>query len=161
MPTPNDAREDEPLDPRLAALLAALPRTAAPPTAQWGAIERRLAARPVAWRRAVMRVALAASVALLVGVLIPRADAPEPPSRRARAPSAAEAFEAALSGRTDLDQPTIDALRRNMAVIDSAVADSRRALAAAPEDQEITAVVQFAEAQRQALLAQLARLQES
>lgn len=71
------------------------------------------------------------------------------------------AFEAALAARTDLDAATIAALRRNMAVIDSAVADSRRALDAAPADPELGALVQFGEAQRRALLAQLARLQES
>lgn len=71
------------------------------------------------------------------------------------------AFEAALAARTDLDAATIAALRRNMAVIDSAVADSRRALRAAPTDPELGALVQFGESQRRALLAQLARLQES
>ena len=73
----------------------------------------------------------------------------------------AAALDRALAARTDLDEATVAALRRNMAVIDSALADSRRALARNPGDRDVDALVRFAESQRRELLAQLQRLHPS
>lgn len=157
---------DETRDPSLDPLLRSLPTSIEPPRDLWPDIERRLPPR----RRAVPRwLPLAAALALLLlggGLLrrLARERAPEPTPVATAAPGAAaeSALLASLEGGAgSLAPETIATLRRNLAVIDSALAESRRALAADPGNGDVQALFRLVQRQRTALLQQAARLPRS
>jgi hypothetical protein len=157
---------DETRDPALDPLLRSLPPGIEPPRDLWPGIERRLAPR----RRVLPRwlpLAAALALVLLGGSVVRRllrVPVPEPTPVAATAPS--DAAEAALlasleGGTTSLAPETIATLRRNLAIIDTALAESRRALAADPGDGDVQALVQFVQRQRTSLIQQAARLPRS
>jgi hypothetical protein len=72
------------------------------------------------------------------------------------------ALLASLEGDAgSLAPETIATLRRNLAIIDSALAESRRALAADPGNGDVQALFRLVQRQRTTLLQQAARLPRS
>jgi hypothetical protein len=157
---------DETRDPSLDPLVRALPTSIEPPRDLWPEIERRLPPR----RRGLPRwLPLAAALVLLLlgsGLLrrLARESAPDPAPVATAAP--AEEAEASLLASLEGDASplapeTIATLRRNLAIIDSALAESRRALAADPGNGDVQALLRVVQRQRSALLQQAARLPRS
>lgn len=157
---------DETRDPSLDPLVRGLPASIEPPRDLWPGIERRLPPR----RRGLPRwLPLAAALALLLlgsGLLrrLTREAAPEP-TAVANAIPGAEAEGALLASLERdlgaLSPETVATLRRNLAIIDSALAESRRALAADPGNDDVEALFRVVQRQRTALLQQAARLPRS
>ena len=154
---------DGPRDPALDPLVRELPASIEPPRDLWPGIERRLAPR----RRGLPRwLPLAAALALLLlgGTVLQRlsnAPAPEPIPVAAVDPTvgAESALLASLEHDPgSLSPETIATLRRNLAIIDSALAESRRALAADPGNGDMRALLRLVQRQRTTLLQQAARL---
>jgi hypothetical protein len=157
---------DETRDPLLDPLVRSLPTSIEPPRDLWPGIERRLPPR----RRGLPRwLPLAAALALLLlggGLLrrLARDAAPEPipMATTASGVDAEAALLASLEGAaSELAPETIATLRRNLAIIDSALAESRRALAADPRNGDVQALFRVVQRQRTALLQQAARLPRS
>lgn len=152
------ARDDEPLDPRLARLAQQLPREIAPLTDLWPAVRGRLAPRRRPWWREPwlqVAAALVAVAAITLAVTRRGAEAPAPV-----ASAGATALDS-VPGVEALAPETAAALRRNLAVIDSALAESRRVLAADPGNPDIEGMLRLVERQRLELLRQVARLPRS
>jgi hypothetical protein len=171
----------------LAVPLAGLPRSIEPPRDLWPAIAARTGnqvapgSTPLTRHRPLL--AIAAALALVAGssavtMLVMRDSGPErgpltaaPAAPAAPAGSAAPArFEARYVAETreladllerqrDLLAPeTVAALERNLAIIDSAIADSRAALAADPSNGELELLLRAGYEQKVALLQQATRL---
>ena len=163
----------------LAAPLAGLPRSIEPPRDLWPAISARTATRaapgsgPATRHRPVL--AIAAALALIAGssavtMLVMRDPGPEPapvaavpgpPAPRFEARYVAETRELAdlLERQRELLAPeTVVTLERNLAIIDSAIADSRAALAADPSNGELELLLRAGYEQKVALLQQATRL---
>jgi hypothetical protein len=160
---------DEPRDPALDPLVRELPSSIEPPRDLWPGIERRLTPR----RRGLPRwLPLAAALALLLlgGAVLRRlARDPGPgaapvatvdPSTTADPSATAErALLASLEHDAgSLSPATIATLRRNLAIIDTALAESHRALAADPGNGDMQALLRLVQRQRATLLQQAARL---
>ena len=156
---------DVPRDPRDEALDARvrdLPRSIEPPRDLWPGIERRLPPRRrglPAW----LPIAAVLALAVLGAALWRRAarDVPAPPVVASVDPAHGAETEllAALDGpASTLSPATRETLRRNLAVIDTALAESRRALAQDPGNGDMQALVRLAQRQRLDLLRQAARL---
>jgi hypothetical protein len=157
---------DERRDPSLDPLVQALPSSIEPPRDLWPGIERRLPPR----RRGLPRwLPLAAALALLLlgGGLLRRlareaAPAPAPVATADPGVQAEAALLASLEGDMgSLAPETIATLRRNLAIIDSALAESRRALSADPGNGDVQALFRVVQRQRAILLQQAARLPRS
>jgi len=157
---------DETRDPSLDPLVRRLPAGIEPPRDLWPGIEQRLPPR----RRGLPRwLPLAAALVLLLlggGLLrrLTRESAPEPTPVATAAPGmeAEAALLASLAGDAgSLAPETVATLRRNLAIIDSALAESRRALAADPGNGDVQALFRVVQRQRTALLQQAARLPRS
>ena len=165
----------------LAAPLAELPRSIEPPRDLWPAISARTGTQVAPGSTPLTRhrplLAIAAALALIAGssavtMLFMRDSGPEPgPVTAAPAvPAAPAGFEARYVAETrelgdlldrqrDLLAPeTVAALERNLAIIDSAIADSRAALAADPSNGELELLLRAGYEQKVALLEQAARL---
>jgi hypothetical protein len=164
----------------LAGPLAALPRSIEPPRDLWPAIAARTAPPSVSAPKHRPLLAIAAALALVAGssavtMLVMRDRGPEPAPVAGTAPAVPEApagprFEARYVAETrelsdllerqrDLLAPeTVAALERNLAIIDSAIADSRAALAADPSNGELELLLRAGYEQKVALLEQAARL---
>jgi hypothetical protein len=152
------------LDP-LARRARELPRSIEPARDLWPGIERRL---PPRRRRLPRWLPLAAAIALAAGAwLLGRTAAREGPAPApvASAPPGAGAagdLLAALEREPGTLAPeTVAALRRNLAVIDSALAESRAALARDPRDASAESWLRLVERQRADLLRQVVRLPRS
>ena len=162
----------------LGAPLAALPRSIEPPRDLWPAISARTGTRvaqgstPLTTHRPLL--AIAAALALIAGssavtMLFMRDSGPEPGPVTA-APAAPARFEARYVAETReltdllerqrelLAPETVAALERNLAIIDSAIADSRAALAADPSNGELELLLRAGYEQKVALLQQATRL---
>lgn len=157
---------DETRDPALDPLVRRLPAGIEPPRDLWPGIERRLPPR----RRGLPRwLPLAAALVLLLlgsGLLrrLTRESAPKPTPVATAAPGVAAeaALLASLEGdAASLAPETIATLRRNLAIIDTALAESRRALAADPGNGDMQALFRLVQRQRTTLLQQAARLPRS
>jgi hypothetical protein len=157
---------DETRDPALDPLVRRLPAGIEPPRDLWPGIERRLPPR----RRGLPRwLPLAAALVLLLlgsGLLrrLTRESAPTPTPVATAAPGvgAEAALLASLEGDAgSLAPATIATLRRNLAIIDTALAESRRALAADPGNGDMQALFRLVQRQRTTLLQQAARLPRS
>ncbi len=157
---------NESRDPSLDPLVRRLPSSIEPPRDLWPDIERRLAPR----QRGLPRwLPLAAVLALLLlgGSLLrrlARESAPEPTAVATAAPGVAAeaALLASLEGdASSLTPETIATLRRNLAIIEAALAESRRALAADPGNGDVQALFRLVQRQRTTLLQQAARLPRS
>jgi hypothetical protein len=157
---------DERRDPSLDPLVRALPSSIEPPRDLWPGIERRLPPR----RRGLPRwLPLAAALGLLLlgGGLLRRlardaAPAPAPVAAADPGVQAEAALLASLEGDMgSLAPETIATLRRNLAIIDSALAESRRALLADPGNGDVEALFRVVQRQRAILLQQAARLPRS
>jgi len=152
-------------DDELARRLDELPRSIEPPHDLWPGITARLAPR----RRGLPRwLPLAAAIALVMGGLslwwlARRATAPTAPSPVAvqAGDDAAELLVALERDPGTLAPATIAALRQNLAVIDSAIADSRRALAHDAGDANAERWLRAVQRQRLDLLRQVVRLPRS
>jgi hypothetical protein len=169
----------------LAAPLTALPRSIEPPRDLWPAISARTGARTgtptapgsVPLTRRGPFLAIAAALALIAGssavtMLVMRDSGPEPGPVTAApaAPAAPAVFEARYVAETRelsdllerqralLAPETVAALERNLAIIDSAIADSRAALAADPSNGELELLLRAGYEQKVALLEQATRL---
>lgn len=157
----------------LAVPLAGLPRSIDPPRDLWPSVAARTGARTATRRRPLL--AIAAALALVAGssavtMLVMRDSGPEPVPVAGTAPAPAPRFEARYVAETrelgdllerqrDLLAPeTVAALERNLAIIDSAIADSRAALAADPSNSELELLLRAGYEQKVALLEQAARL---
>ena len=163
----------------LAAPLAAVPRSIEPPRDLWPAIAARTGARtapgsaPLTRRRSLL--AIAAALALVAGssavtMLLMRDNGPEPVPVTAAPAGIAPRFEARYVAETreladllerqrELLAPgTVAALERNLAIIDSAIADSRAALAADPSNGELELLLRAGYEQKVALLQRATRL---
>lgn len=160
---------EEPRDPSLDPLVRALPTSIEPPRDLWPDIERRLTPR----RRGLPRwLPLAAAlVLLLLGGAVLRRLAHDPVPDAAPVASVDPATSADPSAGAErallaslerdagsLSPETIATLRRNLAIIDSALAESRRALAADPGNGDVQALFRLVQRQRTTLLQQAARL---
>jgi hypothetical protein len=158
MTTPHD-----PDDASLARRLAGLPREIEPPRDLWPGIERRLPPR----RRGLPRwLPLAAALALVVGAatlaLRLRHEAPAATPVVAQEDDGAADLLAALERDPgDLAPETLAALRKNLAVIDTAIAESRRALARDAGDENADRWLRAVQRQRLDLLRQVVRLPRS
>ena len=162
----------------LGAPLAALPRSIEPPRDLWPAISARTGTLVAPGSTRLTRhrplLAIAAALALIAGssavtMLFMRDSGPEPGPVTA-VPAAPARFEARYVAETreladllerqrDLLAPeTIAALERNLAIIDSAIADSRAALAADPSNGELELLLRAGYEQKVALLEQATRL---
>ncbi|HEX5634591.1 MAG TPA: hypothetical protein VFX50_15220 [Gemmatimonadales bacterium] len=152
------------LDP-LARRARELPRSIEPARDLWPGIERRLQPRR---RRLPRWLPLAAALALAAGAWllgrtasrdvpgpVPVADAP------AGTGAATELLAALERDPGTLAPETLAALRRNLAVIDSALAESRAALARDPGDADAESWLRLVERQRADLLRQVVRLPRS
>lgn len=144
-----------------------LPRDIAPPPEVWGVLRERMAREPIA-RAAVTRwwhngwMATAAAVLLVVGttLLMPRtigkakAKGPAPTSVAARpspvvllavdknyAATVAELRETLDAQRPALSPSTVRTVERALAVIDSAIAEARTALASDPANQALVDIL--------------------
>lgn len=157
----------------LAGPLAALPASIAPPRDLWLAIAARTApARGGGGGRSRPLLAAAAALALIAGssavtMLVMRsADPPAaavadaaPPRFEARYVAETEELAGLLARQRELLAPeTVAALERNLAIIDSAIADSRAALAADPSNHELELLLRAGYEQKVALLEQATRL---
>jgi hypothetical protein len=149
-------------DEDLARRMQELPRAIEPPRDLWPGIVPRLAPR----RRGLPRwLPVAAALALAVGgALLWRGGTAAP----AAAPVATQADRAAAELLAALERDpgplapaTVAALRANLAVIDSAIADSRRALARDASDESAERWLRAVERQRLDLLRQAVRLPRS
>ena len=160
---------DERRDPRLDPLVRELPTSIEPPRDLWPGIERRLTPR----RRGLPRwLPLAAALALLLlgGAVLRQlardaGPAAVPVASVDPAPVAdpSTTAESALLASLERDEgslspETVATLRRNLAIIDSALAESRRALAADPGNGDMQALFRLVQRQRTTLLQQAARL---
>ncbi|MCU0620537.1 MAG: hypothetical protein MUC69_03420 [Gemmatimonadales bacterium] len=154
--------DTERLPDDLEALVRELPREVTPPRDLWPPIERRLAPRR---RRLPAWLPLAAAIALVVlgstlARLRPRAPTP-PPVAAAPAtavPPADQLLAAIERDPGSLSAETVAALRRNVALIDAAIAETERALAADPGNDDLQALVRLVHRQRLDLLRQATRL---
>jgi anti-sigma factor RsiW len=156
---------------------AALPRSLEPGTDLWPGIQGRLAPRrrqPAGrWWTAHGPALLAAAAVLLVALssgvtaLLLR-DRPPPPSAvMAERPAggeqeylrAAAELDAALrAGEPHLAPETVATLRRNLAIIDSAIVESRAALARDPGNAALAELLWTSHRQKLSLLQQAARV---
>jgi hypothetical protein len=160
---------EEPRDPALDPLVRALPTSIEPPRDLWPDIERRLTPRR---RRLPRWLPLAAALLLLLlGGAVMRRLARDPgpdavpvasvdPATTTDPSAGAEnALLASLEHDAgSLSPETVATLRRNLAIIDSALAESRRALAADPGNGDVQALFRLVQRQRTTLLQQAARL---
>jgi len=162
------------------AAATALPRSIMPPRDLWPEIAGRLPARrrsPVAWNRWIP-LAAAALVLVAVTAAITRQLSRPPASApvfSASAPPAIVGFAAdrdyvlaaedlarvLAEGRERLAPSTIAVLERNLAVIDSAIAEARAALAADPANADLRALLWSAHRQKLDLLDRATRLTRS
>ena len=151
----------------LAGPLAALPASIAPPRDLWPAIAARTApARGGGGGRSRPLLAAAAALALIAGssavtMLVMRSADPPAAAVADAAPPRVEARNVAelLARQRELLAPeTVAALERNLAIIDSAIADSRAALAADPSNHELELLLRAGYEQKVALLEQATRL---
>lgn len=157
----------------LAVPLAGLTRSIEPPRDLWPAIAARTGARTAPRHRPLL--AIAAALALVAGssavtMLVMRDAGPEPAPVAGTAPAPAPRFEARYVAETRelsdllerqrelLAPETVAALERNLAIIDSAIADSRAALAADPSNAELELLLRAGYEQKVALLEQATRL---
>jgi hypothetical protein len=154
---------DEPRDPALDPLVRELPTSLEPPRDLWPGIERRLSPR----RRGLPRwLPLAAALALLLlgGEAVRRLSRePTPDIPPVASIDPATDPESALLVSLEreagsLTPETLMTLRRNLAIIDSALAESRRALARDPRNGDMQALLRLVQRQRTTLLQQAARL---
>ena len=156
----------------LAGPLAALPASIAPPRDLWPDIAARTAPRP-ARRGYRPLLAIAAALALVLGssavtILVmtdrttaPAATADAAPAARFEARYVAQARELGdlLERQRALLAPeTIEALERNLEIIDAAIADSRAALAADPSNQELEMLLRAGYEQKVDLLERVTQL---
>lgn len=144
----------------LAARVRALPREVPPPHDLWPGIRRRL---PPRRRRLPAWLPLAAAIALvLLGSWLTRSGPAMPaPSQLAGDAGArtAELLLAAIEREPGTLAPeTVAALRRNVALVDSAIAETERALALDPGNDDLQALVRLVRRQRLDLLRQATRL---
>lgn len=146
----------------LAARVRALPREVPPPHDLWPGIRRRL---PPRRRRLPAWLPLAAAIALvLLGSWLARSGPAMPaPSQLAGDAGAgartAELLLAAIEREPGTLAPeTVAALRRNVAIVDSAIAETERALALDPGNDDLQALVRLVRRQRLDLLRQATRL---
>jgi len=150
-------------DEELTRRLGELPRSIEPPHDLWPGITARLAPR----RRGLPRwLPLAAAIALVVGGLsvwwVARRATPTPSPVAVQAQDEAADLLVALERDPGALAPaTIAALRQNLAVIDSAIADSRRALARDAGDATADRWLRAVQRQRLDLLRQVIRLPRS
>jgi hypothetical protein len=160
---------------RLAALAAALPRWIEPPIEAWPAIRARL--RPRRGLRPTLPQLLAASIALVAAtaaataLLIrttqaPLEVAPPPAPALVHAPatrsldadeagyrSAADALTAELAAQERTLSPrTVEVVRRNLAVIDAAIAEGRAAIERDPANAGLRALLRATYDQKLRLL---------
>ena len=160
----------------LAAPLAGLARSIEPPRDLWPAIAARTAQRPAFASKHRPFLAIAAALALVAGssavtMLVLRDTEPGPAPVAGTAPApAAPRFEARYVAETReladllerqrelLAPETVAVLERNLAIIDSAIADSRAALAADPSNGELELLLRAGYEQKVALLQQATRL---
>jgi hypothetical protein len=159
-------RDDEAF---LASHLRELPRSIEPPADLWPGVERRLAPRVrPRWTGPWLRLAAAVLlVALSSGVtwfLVRRAPPPVvvaappvDPAMLARLARAGDVLEEGLAS-ANLAPSTRVILLRNLAVIDSAVAECQRALDADPGSRVLAGLLRTAQRQRVEFLQQAARL---
>jgi len=155
----------------LGGALAALPASIAPPRDLWPAIAARTAPRP-ARRGYRPLLAIAAALALVLGssavtILVmhdrataPAATADAAPARfEARYVAQARELGELLERQRELLAPeTVEALERNLEIIDAAIADSRAALAADPSNQELEMLLRAGYEQKVDLLERVTRL---
>lgn len=138
---------------------ASLPREMAPPAEAWEGITARARARPQRGARAVWRAASIAAAAVLVfaaGAMVLRPGR----SGKVRAPQATPVVPAALTRvdrnyeasiaelrltleqqRHTLSPATMRIVERSIAVIDSAIAEARGALASDPGNRELPGIL--------------------
>lgn len=138
--------------------VADLPRSIEPPAETWATIRRRLSPRfPKTRRFSLPAWALAAAAVVVIiassattVVLLrrsPTSQAAEAPSRGADkmeaqyASATAELSAELAKARTRLDPATYALIERNLRVIDSALVESRRALASDPRNQVLEQLV--------------------
>jgi hypothetical protein len=137
--------------------VADLPRTIDPPSEAWTVVRRRLRSRHHHTRRFFLPAwALAAAAVLLVVASsattvfllrrTPAEQAAEPPSRRADleaqyASATRELSDELAKAKLRLDPTTFAVIERNLRVIDSALVESRRALASDPRNQVLEQLV--------------------
>lgn len=156
----------------LAGPLAALPASIAPPRDLWPAIAARTGRAPAGGRHRLL-LAIAAALALVAGssaitMVVMRGGEPAPPVvadavpvPRFEARYVAEAQELGqlLERQRELLAPeTVAALERNLAIIDSAIAESRAALAADPSNRDLETLLRAGYEQKVALLERATRL---
>jgi hypothetical protein len=153
---------DDPMPDELAARVRGLPREVQPPHDLWPDIRRRL---PPRRRRRPAWLALAAAIALLLaGSWLARRGpvAPAPivvASDPGSGAGTAELLLATIEREPGTLAPeTIAALRRNVALVDSAIAETERALALDPGNDDLQALVRLVRRQRLDLLRQATRL---
>lgn len=143
---------------------------AAPPDVEgmWAEIRPRLtprrswAVRPLAVRPWVMVAAAAALITVSVGttMLLVNLRNPDPPAASARLGSLEADYESAAAelarlletGRDRLPAETVASIERNLAALDSAIAEARRALAADPGNLTLERFVLSAWGQKVELL---------
>jgi anti-sigma factor RsiW len=158
-------------------LAAALPRTIEPRADLWPGIQGRLAPRGkqpagrwwIGRRPALLAAAAVLLVALSSGItaLLLRDRPPPPAAVMAARPAggeqqylraAAELDEALRAGEPQLAPETVATLRRNLAVIDSAIVESRAALARDPANAALAELLWTSHRQKLSLLQQAARV---
>lgn len=168
---PNDPGEE-----RLDRLTAGLPRSIEPPDDLWPAIRSQIAPprRQLAWRGwQVAAALLLVALSSLVTWLVVRRNAPVAPAVAVEAGTDAVALYAAAAGDmahalgdstgplAGMSPETRALLQRNLAVIDSVIAECRAALAADTANPMLRQLLGGAERQRLDFLRQASRLPRS
>ena len=164
----DECRLDRDAAERIRAALSMLPAGVEPPRDLWPDIHRRLDRRTAAWHPSARPALLAAAVALLavsgsitVRLLqrphaqrsAPAAVTRPPASEEVEFVAGAAALSEALASREATLAPrTVAILRRNVAVIDEAIRESREALAQDPSNAVLTALLRATHRQKLDLL---------
>jgi hypothetical protein len=147
----------------IAAAARALPREVAPSKDLWPGIAARIRPRRPWWP------ALAAAAVLLVGVGIaawtwrepPPGPLPEVAAWERDLSDANDTLRVALADRADLDPATRALVAQNLAIIDQAIAETERALAASPGDPRLQRSLAVVGEQRVALLRRVVELPQN
>lgn len=152
----HDADDAAFLEPRI----RALPSEIQPPNDLWPQIRGRLPARrrgrPAWFHRPMMQLAAGIAIALLSsGATAYFLRDQTSPGRNGDTARASAVLESQLN---KLHPTTVAALRQSLTVIDSAIAESRRALEDDPGNPALTELLQAVQQQRLELLRQATRL---